>query len=74
MTYQIVKIEKKRFTVWGEFTYPPSDQKEADRIISFIEYIKSAPTSSDFILREVETDHFFNLVSVSDRIKERLKP
>ena len=74
MTYQIAKIDKKKITVWGEFIYPPKDREEADRIISFIEYIKSAHSSSDFILREVETDHFYNLVSVSDRIKERLKP
>lgn len=75
MSYQIITLnhEEKSRIVWGSFCYP-DNKKDADRIASFLRYLKKNVISLDnFLIYEIETDKAFPFLSVYDHMIAKLE-
>lgn len=70
MTYQIITLDEKKHsrTIYATFHYPLNDAADAKRVISLLQYLKTAKGYDKFMVHEIETDKAILLSIVFDSI------
>ena len=73
MTYQIITLDEKNKNrvIWGTFPFT-TDKKDAAKIISFLEYIKTSCRNESFLVHELETDKAYKFNDVYQIMIDKL--